>query len=298
MKPKPQKRISVKCKGKRAFAISEIILTITTASTVVATALTALTVYFSLTDEQAKIPSQNGPIAVLPADEITMDALLFHLELQEVTHEADLIYVIGGSRYQPGSESSADFTFTPPLTTSYLRTLSILNQITNSPDRAWSSYVITRLLQKNNLSNFSQSSEDLSIYHKRDFTILTLNSDRTVTSLVTHKVTPKNEWIVIDAVIYKPNGNAWAESTSYHCAISKSEYDAKENLLSFGATHYWIHHDRLDPTALSSSEQSLWNRYEEGFCRVEFVDNMWNLAIHPPNTPLTSKFTYFLPVVK
>ena len=102
--------------GGRAFAISEIILVITTATLVASTAFTALSVFLSVTDENVSISLSDGSKAsVLPADEVNMDALLFHLELQEVTHEADLTYVIGAHRSTPGSESAAQFSYAPPL---------------------------------------------------------------------------------------------------------------------------------------------------------------------------------------
>lgn len=281
-----------------AFAIAELILTVTTATIVIGTALTSLTIYVSITDDETVVASAGGAAAVLPAEKITMDALLFHLEFQKLTHEADLCYVIGGSRHLPGSEASADFVYTPALDSSSLHSLAPLDALAHAPDRALSSHVITQLLQDAYPSSFTASSVDLSPYQNKEFTVFTVESDKTVTSVTTQSVVPEEDWIIMESAIYRPSGNAWSKDMVYRCAIAKEQFDAKENLMSLGAKHYWVRHDRADPVAASEAENSLWNRYEEGFCRVEFPDNTWNIATHAEDTSLTSKFTYLLPVVK
>ncbi len=293
-----QRRTHPNRRALRAFAISEMILTVTTASIVIGTALTSLTVYMSVTDERKSIQAADGlDAAVLPAEELSMETTLFHLEFQRLIHEADLCYVIGGARFAPGSEGTANLIFTPPLDDSSLRILDELESVGHAPDRALSSYVMTQLLAGTLPDSFSATSEDLANYEKRAFTVLTVKSDQSVTGVVTHRVTVEESWVILDATLYQPAGNAWSKSNAYRCAVLKETYDGLTDSLSFGASHYWVRHDRLNPVTAESTN-SLWNRYEEGFCRVEFFDNTWNLPNQPANTPLTSKFTYFIPVVK
>ena len=129
------------------FAISEMILTVTTATIVIGTALTAMTVYVSVVDEGDSTWLPAGyPAAILPAPELSMDATFLHLELQQLTHEADLCYVIGGNHAVPENHAAADFVFTPPLDSDELHVLDELETLSTAPSRAMSSHVMTQLL--------------------------------------------------------------------------------------------------------------------------------------------------------
>ncbi len=283
----------------RAFALSEIILTITTATTVIGTAMTALTVYLSITDEQAQmLTADNEAIAIMPADEVSMDAMLFHLDFQELIHEAKLVYVIGGSRFQPFSEAAPEFVFSPPLNSNALHRFSVLESLSHAPDRALSSYVITQLLKQTYASAFTSTDPEFAAYRDREFTLFVIDEANQTTAIITQRVIVEGDWVRLEVVSYRPNDESWMETTAYRCAVLKSEFDSKSPYLSIGAEHYWVRHDRVDPVTSASSENSLWNRHEEGFCRVEFPDNTWNLAKHEDEEPLTSKFTYFIPIVR
>lgn len=212
-----------------AFAVSEIILVIATATLVVSTAFTALSVFLSVTDENIVITLSDGRQAsVLPADEVNMDAVLFHLEFQELTHDADLTYVIGGKRSTPGSESAALFSFDPPLDSNNLQVLNELEGMAQNPSRVLSSHVITRVLALASPSAFSQVAASEATYAEREFTILTVLNDRKVTSVTTHRVIPHDSWLVLESALYRPSGNSWSESSSYRCAVSKSVTNATE----------------------------------------------------------------------
>lgn len=290
--------LTILARRRRGFAISEMILTVTTATIVIGTALTSLTVYMSVIDEGDSQPLVAGyPAAILPAPELSMEATLLHLELQERVHEADLCYVIGGNRAVPKSDAAADFQFNPPIGNDDLHDLDELDSLAAAPSRVMSSHVMTQLLKSSLPDAFTAVSDDEALYAKRNFCILTVMADRSVTSITTQDVRVEGSLVVLDTNLYHPLDDKWTKTHAYVTGVSKEAYDIAESSLSFGATHYWARHDDLDPT-VDETANSLWNRYEEGFCRVEFPDNIWNLEEHPPNTALTSKFTYFLPVVR
>ena len=102
----------------------------------------------------------------------------------------------------------------------------------------------------------------------------------------------------MEQAIKRASGGTWSDGGAYRLAVEQSVFDAKASLLTLGARHYWVRHDRLDPEAISTISSSVWDRHEEGVCHVEFPDPMWHLALHPENAALNSKYAYYLPVAR
>lgn len=268
--------------SSRGFAISEIILVVTTATLAISTAFTALSVLTSMHGTQKQVVNARGDAAsVLPADHISMEVTLFHLEFQKLIHEATMTYVIGGNRWKPNSEAAANFSFHPSWDQSHFHLLSALDR----PEHAWSSYRVTQSIQEAYPSAFDSPTPQ-SPY---DFTVLTVLENREVSAITTHRLTDEGDWHFSTASIFLPAGSGWEEHLSYRCALRTSDFQKHQSRLHLGATHAWLRHD---------DDHQLWARSEEGICQVSFPDHHWHLSLHPESKTVTSKFTYFLSVVK